>query len=273
LYWIYDLPYWGGALLLSAVFLGFTWLGIVLVRPWVRRNAADQPGWNTLIGAIFAGYVVFYGITLALIAISTIQNFTATNQTAGREAAALGTLYRDVSSYPDPIRGDLQAMLRDYTRYVIEEAWPAQRRGDIPEGGTELTTAFQDRLLSFQPQTRAEETLHVETVGQFSDFVDYRRQRLHSVSIGLPAPLWIVVGAGAVLNTVLICLFGVERLIVHLIIGGILPLFVALLISLMVEMDAPFRGEVSIGPEAFQIVQRSLMEEDGSRSPSPLSSE
>jgi len=273
LYWIYDLPYWGGALLLSAVFLGFTWLGIVLVRPWVRRNAADQPGWNTLIGAIFAGYVVFYGITLALIAISTIQNFTATNQTAGREAAALGTLYRDVSSYPDPIRGDLQAMLRDYTRYVIEEAWPAQRRGDIPEEGTELTTAFQDRLLSFQPQTRAEETLHVETVGQFSDFVDYRRQRLYSVSIGLPAPLWIVVGAGAVLNTVLICLFGVERLIVHLIIGGILPLFVALLIFLMVEMDAPFRGEVSIGPEAFQIVQRSLMEEDGSRSPSPLSSE
>jgi hypothetical protein len=260
--WIYDMPYWSGALLFSAVFVGFTWLGIVLIRPWVRRHVADQPGWNTLIGAIFAGYVVFYGITLALLAISTFQNFSAVNQTVGREASALGTLYRDVSSYPDPIRGELQAMLRDYSRYVIEEDWPAQQQGDIPEEGTARTSAFQDRLLSFQPQTRAEEILHAATIGRFDDFVDYRRQRLHSVSMGLPAALWLVVGIGVVLNTVLICLFDVDRLIVHLIIGGILPLFVALLVFLMVEMDAPFQGEVSISTDAFQLVQRSLMEED-----------
>ena len=253
--------------------MGFTCLGTLLIRPWVRRNAANQAGWNTLIGAVYAAYVVFYGITLALIAVSAYQSFVGADEIVGQEAAALGTLYRDVSSYPDPIRGELQAMLRDYSQYVIEEAWPAQRRGDIPEGGTEQTTAFQERLLSFQPQTRGEEILHAETIGQFSDFVDHRRQRLHSVSIGLSAALWIVVGTGAVLNTVLICLFDVERLIVHVIIGGIVPLFVALLVSLIVEMDAPFRGDVSIGPEAFQIMQRSLMEEDGSHSPSPLSSE
>jgi hypothetical protein len=50
---------------------------------------------------------VFYGVTLALIAVSAYQGFAAANQTVGREAAALGTLYRDVSSYPEPIRGEL----------------------------------------------------------------------------------------------------------------------------------------------------------------------
>ena len=123
--------------------MGFTCLGTVLIRPWVRRNAADQNGWNTLIGAVYAAYVVFYGITLALIAVSAYQGYVAANQTVGREAAALGTLYRDVSSYPEPIRGELQAMLRDYTRYVIEEAWPAQRRGVIPEGGTRGPPPFR----------------------------------------------------------------------------------------------------------------------------------
>jgi hypothetical protein len=155
--------------------VGFTCLGTVLIRPWVRRNAADQAGWNTLIGAVYAAYVVFYGITLALIAVSAYQGYVAANQTVGREAAALGTLYRDVSSYPEPIREELQAMLRGYTRYVIEEAWPAQRRGVIPEGGTARTTAFQNRLLSFQPQTRSEVILHAETIAQFGVFVDYRR--------------------------------------------------------------------------------------------------
>ena len=216
--------------------MGFTCLGTLLIRPWVRRNAANQAGWNTLIGAVYAAYVVFYGITLALIAVSAYQGYVAANQTVGREAAALGTLYRDVSSYPEPIRGELQAMLRDYARYVIEEAWPAQRRGEIPEEGTARTTAFQDRLLSFQPQTRSEEILHAETIGQF--------------------------GVGAMLNAVLTWLFDVDRRIVHLTLAGILSLFVALLVFLIVAMDHPFRGELSVSSEAFQLVQRSLMEAD-----------
>jgi uncharacterized SAM-binding protein YcdF (DUF218 family) len=143
--WIYDIPRWGGVLLFGAVFVGFTWLGLVLIRPWVRRHAADQPDWDALIGAILAAFVVFYGITLALIAVSSYQNFVAVNQGVGREAASLGTLYRDVSNYPEPIRGELQTMLRDYTRYVIEEAWPAQKRGVVPQGGTVRVTAFEEK--------------------------------------------------------------------------------------------------------------------------------
>jgi hypothetical protein len=262
LYWIYDLPRLVGTLLFSAVFVGFTWMGLVLIRPWVRRHAAAQPDWNALIGAILAAFVVFYGITLALISISSYQNFAAANQVVTREATALGTLYRDVSSYPEPIRGELQAMLRDYTRYVIEEAWPAQRRGVIPEGGTARTTAFQNRLLSFQPQTRAEAILHAETIAQFGVFVDYRRQRLNSVLAGLPVALWLVVGVGAILNAGLTWLFDVNRLMVHLILAGIVSLFVALVVYLVVAMDNPFRGELSVYPEAFEVVQRSLMEQD-----------
>jgi Protein of unknown function (DUF4239) len=262
LYWIYDIPRWGGTLLFSAVFVGFTWLGLVLIRPWVRRHAADQPDWNALIGAILAAFVVFYGITLALISISSYQNFAAANQVVTREATALGTLYRDVSSYPEPMRGELQAMLRHYTQYVIEEAWPAQRRGVIPEGGTARVTAFQEKLLSFQPQTRGEEILHAETLSQFGVFVDLRRQRLNSVSTGLPDVLWFVVLVGAVANAVLSWLFDVKQLSVHLLLAGLMSLFVAQIVFMIVAMDEPFLGDVSVGSDAFQLVQRSLMVQD-----------
>ena len=215
-----------------------------------------------MIRAISATFVVFYGVTLAMIAVSVYQSFAAAHQVVGREAAALSTLYRDVSSYPQPIRAELQAMLRDYTRYVIEEAWPAQQRGVIPEEGTARVTAFQERLLSFKPQTQAEGVLHTETIGQFGVFVDYRRQRLQSVSTGLPTVLWFVVGVGAVLNAVLTCLFDVKRLRVHLLLAGIVSLFVAQMVFMIVALDNPFRGEVSVGPHAFQLVQSSLMEQD-----------
>ena len=260
--WIYDIPRWGGTLLFAAVFVGFAWLVLVLIRPWVRRHAADQPDWNALIGAILAAFVVFYGITLALIAVSSYQSYAAVNQGVGREAATLGTVYRAVSNYPEPIQGELQTMLRDYTRYVIEEAWPTQQRGVIPEGGTVRVTAFEEKLLSFQPQTRAEEILHTETLDEFDEFSDDRQQRLESISTGLPDVLWFLVAVGAVVNAVLICLFDVKRLSVHLLLAGLMSLFVSQMVFMIVAMDKPFRGEVSVGSDAFQLQQRSLMEED-----------
>jgi hypothetical protein len=61
---------------------------------------------------------------------------------------------------------------------------------------------------------------------------------------------------------VLTWLFNVEPLTIHLILAGILSLFIALLVFLIVAMDHRFRGELSVSSEAFQLVQRSLMEED-----------
>ena len=261
MYWIYDLPHWAGAALFSVVFVCITCLGVVLIRPWVRRHAADQPDWNGMTSTVLSAYGVYYGITLALIAVSTYQNFEAAESSVAREAASLGTLYRNVSGYPEPIRGELQGMLRDYSEYVIEDAWPAQRRGEIPEGGTRRITFFQEKLLSFQPETRSEDTLHAATIGHFNSFVEDRRERLYRVTTGLPAALWFVV-VGAALNAALTWLFDIKRLIVHLIVAGVLSLFVALLVFLIVAMDNPFRGAVSITPEAFEIVQRSLMRPD-----------
>ena len=44
-------------------------------------------------------------------------------------------------------------MLRDYTRFVIDEAWPLQRKGYRPRWSSEEgLPAFQERPVSFEPQ-------------------------------------------------------------------------------------------------------------------------
>ena len=60
----------------------------------------------------------------------------------------------------------------------------------------------------------------------------------------------------------LTCLFDVKRLSVHLLLAGLMALFVSQMVFMIVAMDKPYLGEVSVGSEAFQLVQRSLMEED-----------
>ncbi len=180
-YWIYGVPSLALVALFSVTFVGFVWLGIILTRSRVRRWVAPEEDWNEIMGLVLSAYGVFYGIVLGLIAVGTHQNFEELDQTVEQEAATLGTLYRDVSGYPEPIQDELQAMQRGYCRFIIEEAWPAQQRGVITEGGTARVTAFEQKLLAFEPETPGQEVLHAETIREFNAFVEARRQRLYGV--------------------------------------------------------------------------------------------
>lgn len=134
-YWIYDISTPTLALLFSVFFVVFTWTGTIHVRPFLRLFVRRQPDNNDLVGHILSCYCVFYGLLLGLIAVAAYQNYTDTDKTVSQEAAALTALYRDISGYADPERAELQALVREYTRYVIQTAWPLQRLGRVPEEG------------------------------------------------------------------------------------------------------------------------------------------
>jgi hypothetical protein len=70
--------------------------------------------------------------------------------------------------------------------------------------------------------------------------------------------MWYTVAIGALISILLLLLFDL-RLGIHLLLGGILSFFLATLISLIVLMDHPFRGEVGVSPGAFQLVYDQLM--------------
>ena len=96
--------------------------------------------------------MVFYGLAVALIAVNVWQTHADVAKIVSQEASAVAALYRDVSSYPEPIRSRLQDQLRSYVQYVIHDAWPLQRKGQVPAGGVELMNRFQGTLAGFEPE-------------------------------------------------------------------------------------------------------------------------
>lgn len=258
-YWIYDISNGYLAGLMCLVCLGYTWLGLLALRPWIRMWLGPEPGENEFVSYFLSAYGVFYGLMLGLIAVATYQNYSDVDTKVGNEVTSITALYRDVSSYPEPARGNYQNHLREYVRYVIEEAWPAQQVGIIPAGGTTRITDFQLDLFAFQPKTKTEEIVHTEAIRQFNVFVEARSARLQSVTTALPEELWYVVAIGGALNLALIWMFYIDRLSVHLALSGILSLFVGLMLFFIAAMDNPYRGALSITPEAYQMVQKRLM--------------
>jgi len=259
-FWIYDIPPARLALLSIAVFVGFYWLGLIFIRPILRQFVKNTPAANDIVGYILSCFCVFYGLLLGLIAVTAYQNVSEAGSNVTREAAALSALYEDVSRYPEPHGQNLRWLLRDYTRYVIKYAWPLQQRGIVPEEGTIRAEAFHDRLLDFEPRTPSQEILHAEALRQFNHFLECQRMRLFSVKSALPASMWYVMILGSILTIVMCWMFDM-KFIAHLMLGGILASYLGTMMYLIIDMNQPFRGDVSISPEAFETLYRRMNEE------------
>lgn len=255
-HWIYAMPSFLVVALFVAVFVGVCWLGTLLLRPHVTHWLGGAS--NEILGDYLQYFGVIYGLLLGLLAVATYQNHADAEKAVGNEASALAALYRDVSVYPDPLGTDLRSMLREYTAYVIEEAWPLQRQGIVPEGGVDRIATFHAKLISFEPETKGQEAMHDAALRQFNTFFEFRRARLYSVTASIPVVMWLTVGLGAAISITLIWLFDL-RLGVHLLLGGLISLFTATMICLIVLLDQPYHGEMGISPTAFELVYGQLM--------------
>ena len=263
MYWIYDYPIWIIGILFVAAFITATWIGIFISRATVHSWFHRERRANEMVGLALSSYFVLYGILLGLLAVATYQNYSTVDDIVDKEASSLSALYRDLSAYPQPIRGRLQDALREYTRYTIGDGWDQQRRGVVPREGSKLITAVLQELLSFKPTTEREKIIHAETLRQYNTKVELGRARLSNVTAGLPAVLWWVVAFGALMNIVLIWMQDME-IHVHLILGAVLASILGAVIFLIAELDHPFRGEVSIGPESIVRVYETVMKPDES---------
>ncbi|MCY2980035.1 MAG: DUF4239 domain-containing protein [Planctomycetota bacterium] len=259
-YWIYDIPNWQLAAMISGGFVLIYWFGAIFISPILRRLVRSTSGSNDVVGYILSSFGVFYGLLLGLIAIAAHQNYTNVEDAVAREAIALSALNQDSKAYPEPLGQNLRWVLRDYCRYVIKYAWPLQQKGIIPEGGRVRVTAFHEKLLSFEPQTSREEIIHAETLRQFNNFFECRRMRLQAVTTSIPPVMWYVVIVGAFINLVIVWMFDM-RLMTQFTLGGLLSLFLGTMMFLIAAMDNPLRGEVSVSPAAFELVYKVMMDD------------
>ena len=258
-YWIYDLPTWLFGFLTVAVAVAVGLVGFWATRKWVRRVHGDQHSHNEIVGFYLGAVCLFYGVTLGLLAVGTWEAYSDVDTKVGEEASELAALYRDVSNYPDPKRTELQADLREYAHQVIDVAWPQQRRGIVPQNSADIVMVFQTHLAGFDPVTEGQKILHAEAYRGFDRIVELRRIRLRSVVAGLPGPLWSVVLVGAFLNIAMTWFFDMKSRSMHLWMTIMFSALLGLLIFLLAAMDNPFRGGISVGPEAFELVYEQLM--------------
>jgi len=249
-----SLPIWLLAVVLNAWLIGMAVLGLWFVRrQLLPRMRLTYPDANYA-AAMAQSAMLLYALIAALTAVGVWQKYAEVSQIVSSEATAITGLWRDLGGYPQQQRDEMRDVLRGYTEQVIHEAWPQQRRGQIPREGVEWMDRLQSRLLSFEPATDSQKIVHAETLRQFNQLVQQRRQRLDSVHAGLPGVLWIVLLPGAMAVLIPFFFFHVENARFQYLLLVLLAGFIAMVLFVIVALDRPFSGDLGITADSYQLI-------------------
>ena len=259
--WLNQLSAEQLALVVCGFFVSITWLGVLLVHPLMRRLLHRNRPSNELIIHVAGSFGLVYAVLLGLLTVATFQNTKDVQDDIGREASALSTIYHSTDGYPEPLRSELKAELRDYTHYIIDKDWPAHRQGIVLVGGEHRLQVIRSNLMSYEPATKTQELLHNELLRYLDAMMVSREQRLATVTAAIPSVLWYVVVIGALLTIGFLWMLHME-LMPQIILGGTSAFFLGIMIFLIYAMDHPLQGAVSVPPDSFKSVYDLVMKWD-----------
>lgn len=158
------------------------------------------------------------------------------------------------------LKEQLQGKLRDCTVFLIEQAWPAQKKGQILNDSTRILNDLQTQLFAFQPKDAGQVAVHSETFRSFNSLIEYRRLRVDAVNEGLSDIMWAVIWVGAAISIGVAYLFKIEDAKMHAILIGLMAGFLAMVIFMIIVNDRPFSGPASISPEPYQLILNRLID-------------
>jgi len=260
---VYEIPAAELAILFSVIAVGAVFLGLLIVKPILRLIFGTGSDFNQNVSIGGSGFNLFYGLLLGLLTVSAYQNNEKVRQAILSEATALGALYAGMRSYPEPTKGDVQTLIRDYVLFTIHRDWPAHRAGAILDGGDHRADAIRQRLAEFEPQSSGKVVQHTAMTESFQDFASARQQRLAGVITEIPDVLWYAVLMGALVN---VLLFVMLKMRPHqqFLLGTITSFFLGVILFVIVSLDDPLRGEAGLGPDPLRLLwERQMVWDEG----------
>lgn len=248
---VFEYPEIPMSIVSGLVFAALVGVGIVAVRRFVHPQVHGEGSMNGIVEITLTVFSLFYGILLGLLVVNASQNVNSISDLVTKEADTITNLYLNTQSFPQPARDEIHNVLWAYIHEVVENSFPAQARGLRPTGETPLIAELFKQVNSFVPTAKNEEAVQVETMRELRDLQETRHMRLSNYDIGIPASLWWIVGLGAAINLLLICLLDFP-LKTHIAFGGLLAFFIGATIFVIASMDNPFTGSDHVTPQPMQ---------------------
>ncbi len=258
--WVHKVVQWPlsvSVLIVVALSTVVPWLSVLLVRRiWPHPTFKEN---NELVGFTYSVYGLIYGVLLAFTIVVAWQRFAETEQLVLHESTLLSELWRDSIVARPFIRDDIQNHLISYTQSVIDEEWPSMAaRGQAHPKTEKIYEDLWGITYRFEPKTKIQEAYMAHFLGRMNELSGARRLRILHSRMEVNSVLWLVLLVGAVPTVAYPLLFSNKHAWVQVVIMGCIMLLVILGLFVILSLQHPFSGAVSIQPEAFRQLQDSF---------------
>ena len=255
--WIYNTSASIVTLWFSVAGVTVSSIGVATSYAWFGKRVRTPHG--ELISFTVTNIAVLYTVLLAFIAVATWQNFTSMQTVVESEANYAGHVFEDAGGFTQPIAGQIRDAITRYLETVIRQEWPVQRRGVVPNMAHRYLDQIHDDLAAYEPANAGKAVLMQEIIGDLNQLDGARMSRLQAVNGHIPQMVWVVIVAVGALTVGYSCLLRAEGLLIHLAMVGGLTLALTLVVTLIIELDYPFRGEISVSASAFEAVLQTVV--------------
>ena len=260
--WLYEVSPRTAALIMVVFIECIALIGLLLVRHLLVPRLRYHEGTHEAVSGTVQAIGVFYGITVGLIAVAVWNTNSNASELVSKEAASIATLHRDLSGYPSPVREELRSKLREYTVFVIDQSWPAQRTGEGQHvtGGAKILDEFQAKLYNFQTSNMGQSAIHSEALRAYNTLLEYRRLRIDAVGGGLSTVMWAVIWVGAIISIGVAYFYNIPDLKLHAILITLMGGFLAMVLFMIMINDKPFYGYNSVSSDPYKLVIENVLD-------------
>lgn len=254
---ILDLPIW----VVGAVVVGgATLLGVVLVfavRPIVQRYRGEDH--NQVFSDGFAAVGTMYAIVAGLLVFGVFTTFDEATHESADQSSTLILMYREAGAFPQPQRDQAQQAVVAYLHSVIDDEWPALSAGERSPATSKAIDNLFAVYSAMEPDGKWS-TQYDKSIDHLDDVVKSRYALIDYSAASLPLIYWFLLFAGGVITILYLSLSHVESRLMHSLAVGLMAAMLGLVIFLLLEVNHPFRGEVAVTPEHFEVALQRISE-------------
>ncbi|MEU5000175.1 DUF4239 domain-containing protein [Streptomyces sp. NPDC021622] len=232
----------GGTVLLTVA-------GSLLVRRRFPRLAEGEH--NEMVGVVLGMFGAIYGIILAFVIVTLWTQLETTQAVVAAEATDAAVIVRDVGAFPEQAQTHVKEAVGRYLHHVVEVQWANMRAGGMTLSSGEQMQGIYDALQSYEPVTEAQKTYYAEAADSLDDMATQRRARLTIAGQELPLLLQVLVFGGALVILPMTFLYGTRSRKMQLMFVAAVAALIGFSLLLVVVLDRPFAGDLSVSPELF----------------------
>jgi len=240
--------------------IGAAWVvGVAVLAgasAYFTRNFTEKEGRaenNESAGQVFTIVGGLQAVLIAFVLIGLFDAVRSAADTSQQEANSLVALTWAGNELPAPAGAHINALANRYAHQVINTEWPEMSaHKPVTGAGWTTLTALQKAISDAKTTSQYQDSRKAEASDQLFSVYQNRQQRINDAASSVSTVIWFALAIGSLLSLGLPLLFGGPKIRAHIIIVSTMAATLAVLLYAIYQLQNPFAGGASVGPDAFR---------------------